>query len=50
MGVVVRRLWDQEEVVRHPLGLLEEAAVIEDRAVRPFQLEEGGQRQKPGQR
>ena len=44
MGAVVRRLWDQEEVVRHLLGLLEEVAV------RPFQGEEEGQRQKPGRR
>lgn len=50
MGVVVRRLWDPEEVVRHLLGLLEEAAAIEDQEVRPFLDEEERQRQKPGRR
>ena len=43
VGEVARRLWDLEEVVRHLLGPKEEAAV------RPFQDEEGEQRQKPGQ-
>ena len=42
--VVVRSLSDLEEVVQHLLGPEEEAAV------RPFQDEEGGQRQKPGPR
>lgn len=51
-GEVVRRLWDPEEVVRHLQGL-EVEAVIENQAeaaVRPFQDEEEGQRQRPGQR
>lgn len=43
VGVVVQSLPDPEEVVRHLLGPKEEAAV------RPFQDEEGEQRQKPGQ-
>jgi hypothetical protein len=48
--MVVRRLWGPEEVVRHLLGLEEEAVVSGDRVVRPFLDEEGEKRQKPGRK